>query len=87
MARPIEIRKSFAARLKLALCSAGIPECDHAKYLGMLAVANSQLPTKWLQGLSEPTRTTLTHIALNLNVRAEWLLNGAGEMGLRKEGK
>lgn len=85
MTRPIEMRKSFAERLKLALCNAGVPECDHARYLGKLAVANSQLPAKWLQGLSEPTRTTLTHIALHLNVRAEWLLNGAGEMSHPEE--
>jgi len=80
MARPIQMRKSFAERLRLALCNAGIPECDHAQYLGSIAVANSQLPTKWLQGLSEPTRTTLTHIATRLDVRAEWLLNGSGGM-------
>ncbi len=80
MARPIQIRRSFAGRLKLALCSAGIPECDHVQYLGSIAAANSQLPIKWLQGLSEPTRTTLTHIALRLDVRPEWLLNGSGRM-------
>jgi hypothetical protein len=80
MARPIEIRRCFAGRLRLALCNAGIPECDHTQHLGSMAVANSQLPTKWLQGLSEPTRTTLTHIAIRLDVRPEWLLNGSGGM-------
>lgn len=80
MARMLHIRRSFAARLKKALDSAGIAELDHSVVLVQITGARSELSLKWLQGITEPGRTTISHIALHLHVRAAWLADGQGEM-------
>ncbi len=80
MARPMEMRKAFARRLIEALNDAGIPEHEHASYLGMIVGTNAELPKKWLSALTTPTRTTLSHIATRLKVRPAWLLVGSGLM-------
>lgn len=80
MIRPIEMRKAFARRLANALLDAGIPETEHGSYLKSLTGADVQLPKRWLQGISTPTRTTLSHIAASLKIRRDWLSSGTGQM-------
>lgn len=80
MARLLHIRRSFAARLKLALDSMGVPESDQPVLLANLAGVRSELSVKWLQGIAEPGRTTISHIALHLQVRPALLTDGHGEM-------
>ncbi len=80
MVQSDEIKAAFVQRLKTALSQAGIPEWGAGARLAKKTEKTAKAASKWLTGESMPSRTNMLAIAEWLNVRAEWLAFGEGDM-------
>lgn len=80
MVQSEEIKAAFVLRLKTALSQAGIPEWGAGARLAKRTEKTAKAASKWLSGESMPSRGNMLAIAEWLNVRAEWLAYGDGDM-------
>lgn len=75
-----ELRAAFAARLKEALASKGIPAWGAGARLAAMAGVTAKASSKWLNGETMPGGAKMIALASALGVRIEWLEYGRGAM-------
>lgn len=75
-----DLRAAFAARLKEALVSRGIPAWGAGARLAKMAGVTAKASSKWLNGESMPGGAKMITLASALGVRIEWLEYGRGPM-------
>jgi SOS-response transcriptional repressor LexA len=78
----VDEKKGFAERLNMALDLAGIPQKGKGRQIQLASLfgVSQESARKWLEGASFPDTKRIPEIARKLNINAQWLLSGVGNI-------
>src|SRR5690606_22012823 len=75
-----KVKEEFSKRLHTAMDSAGYPIRGRARVLSQKFSVSDKGAGKWLNADAIPETSKIPLIASFLNINAEWLISGTGEM-------